>query len=68
MFILMTLLNHKSIEKYVGKKDLVSFLGPSDFEIVFALLAKAIVVKVYIYIIKVGKPSLEKPLLRYYSF
>lgn len=58
-FILMLLLNHYSVEKWGSKKDLVCFVCSSSFEIVLVLLAKMIVLKMWNFIIKIGKLSLK---------
>lgn len=44
IFILILLLNYYYTEKLDSKKDLVEFIGLSNLEIVFILLAKAIAV------------------------
>lgn len=41
---------------------MVGSVDPSNFEMVFALLAKAIAVKIGVFIIKVGELSLEESL------
>ena len=45
MFVLMPLLNYYAVKKQGGKKDLICFISPNDFKIVFTLLAETIVVQ-----------------------
>lgn len=63
IFILMSLVQHYSVEKRDGKKDEIRLVGPSSFEIIFVLLAKAIIIQVQIPLIKVCKTKVDKPLL-----
>lgn len=44
--MLVSLLDYQSTKKQRNKKDLVGLFGPSGFEMVFILLAKAITVKI----------------------
>lgn len=44
MFILVSLLNYYSAKKQSNKKNLVGFISPSNFKIVFALLAKLVAI------------------------
>ena len=44
-FVLMPSLNHCSAEKRGGERDAVGPVGPSSFEMVFTLLAKAVAVQ-----------------------
>lgn len=44
MFMLMSLLNHYSIEKQGDKRDLVELVGFSNFKMIFTFLAKTIVI------------------------
>lgn len=51
MLIVMLLLNYSFAKKQSGKKDLIRLIGLKNFEIIFILLIKVVVVQVPIFII-----------------
>lgn len=56
----MSLLNHCFIKKRDNKKNLFYLFDLSNFEIIFALLAKTIIFSIKIHRIKIRKPSFKK--------
>lgn len=51
------------MEKHNGKKDLVKSISSRSFKIVFALLAKVILIEISIFIIKVEKLGFKELLV-----
>lgn len=66
MFILMPTLCYLFAEKQSGKKDMIGSCGAGGLKMVFKLLVKTIAIKVQLLIIKVGKPSLDGLLSKFW--